>query len=198
MRSEKRSRPSLFKRKYLVRKDFQVVLAAILAAILTTGFLSSIVIFYFLTEQNLTASFQDFQLSINKTNDYLLPLLLGVNGLLCFAGLILIAFVVVTRTHRIVGPLVNLSNFFRKLKEDGDLALVFKTRKTDQLKDIEQAFNELLASWRKRVSALKEDSAFLSSLSRDLTVDTAEQENIRKKIVETADELQKKLDYYKT
>ena len=169
MRSEKRSRPSLFKRKYLVRKDFQVVLMAILAAILTTGFLSSIVIFYFLTEQNLTASFQDFQLSINKTNDYLLPLLLGINGLLCFAGLILIAFVVVTRTHRIVGPLVNLSNFFRKLKEDGDLALVFKTRKTDQLKDIEQEFNELLASWRKRVSALKED-----------------------------DELQKKLDYYKT
>ena len=198
MSSEKRSRPSLFKRKYLVRKDFQVVLMAILAAILTTGFLSSIVIFYFLTEQNLTASFQDFQLSINKTNDYLLPLLLGINGLLCFAGLILIAFVVVTRTHRIVGPLVNLSNFFRKLKEDGDLALVFKTRKTDQLKDIEQEFNELLASWRKRVSALKEDSAFLSSLSRDPTVDTAEQENIRRKIVETADELQKKLDYYKT
>ncbi|MCK5544971.1 MAG: methyl-accepting chemotaxis protein [Desulfobulbaceae bacterium] len=198
MSSEKRSRPSLFRRKYLVRKDFQVVLVAIPAAILTTGFLSSIVIFYFFTEQNLTTSFQDFQLSINKTNDYLLPLLLGINGLLCFPGLILITFVVITRTHRIAGPLVNLSNFFRKLKEEGDLAQVFKTRETDQLKDIEQGFNELLVSWRKRVSALKEDAASLSSLIRDLTVDTAEQENIRKKIVETADELQNKLDYYKT
>lgn len=198
MSSEKRSRPSLFKRKYLVRKDFQVVLAAILAAILATGFLSSIITLYFLTEQNLTTSFQDFQLSINKTNDYLLPLLLGINGLLCFAGLILIAFVVVTRTHRIVGPLVSLSNFFRKLKEEGDLAQVFKTRETDQLKDIEHELNELLVGWRKRVSALKEDAASLSSLSRDLTVDTAEQENIRRKIVETADELQNKFDYYKT
>ena len=198
MSSEKRSRPSIFRRKYLVRKDFQVVLAAILAAILATGFLSSIVIFYFFTEQNLTTSFQDFQLSINKTNDYLLPLLLGINGFLCFAGLILIAFVVITRTHRIAGPLVNLSKFFRKLRDEGDLAQVFKTRETDQLKDIEQGFNELLVSWRKRVSALKEDAASLSSLIRALTVDTAEQENIRKKIVETADELQNKLDYYKT
>ena len=198
MTSEKRSRPSLFKRKYLVRKDFQVVLAAILAAILTIGFLSSIVILYFLTEQNLTTSFRDFQLSIDKTNDYLLPLLLGINGLLCVAGLILIAFVVITRTHRIAGPLVNLSNFFKKLKEDGDLTQIFKTRETDQLKDIEHEFNELLVGSRKRVSALKEDAASLSSLSRDLTVDTAEQENIRRKIVETADELQNKFDYYKT
>ena len=198
MSSEKRSRPSLFKRKYLVRKDFQMVLAAILAAILAIGFLSSIATLYFLTEQNLTTSFQDFQLSINKTNDYLLPLLLCINGLLCFAGLILIVFVVVTRTHRIVGPLVNLSNFFKKLKEDGDLAQIFKTRKTDQLKDIEHEFNELLASWRKRVSAFKEDAASLSSLSRGLTVDMAEQKNICRKIVETADELQNKLDYYKT
>ncbi len=124
--------------------------------------------------------------------------MLGINGLLCFAGLILITFVVITRTHRIAGPLVNLSNFFRKLKEDGDIARVFKTRETDQLKDIEQGFNELLVNWRKRVSALKEDAASLSLLIRDLTVDTAEQENIRKKIVETADELQNKLDYYKT
>jgi len=198
MSSENRSRPSFFRRKYLVRKDFQVVLAAILAAILTIGFLSSIVILCFFTEENLTTSFQDFQLSIDKTNDYLLPLLLGINGLLCFAGLILITFVVITRTHRIAGPLVNLSNFFRKLKEDGDIARVFKTRKTDQLKDIEQGFNELLVNWRKRVSALKEDAASLSLLIRDLTIDTAEQENIRKKIVETADELQNKLDYYKT
>ena len=198
MSSEKRSRPSLFSRKYLVRKDFQVVLAAILAAILTIGFLSSIVILYFLTEQNLTTSFRDFQLSIDKTNDYLLPLLLGINGLLYLAGLILIAFVVITRTHRIAEPLVNLSNFIRKLKEEGDLALVFKTRETDQLKDIEHEFNELLVGWRKRFSALKGDAASLSSLSRDLTVDMAEQENIRKKIVETADELQNKLDCYKT
>ena len=90
------------------------------------------------------------------------------------------------------------SNFFRKLKEEGDLVQVFKTRKTDQLKDIEHEFNELLVSWRKRVSALKENAASLSSLILDLTVDTEEQENIRKRIVETADELQNKLDYYKT
>ena len=198
MNSKIKNRPSIFKRKYLVKKDFQLVLMAILAVILITGFVLSIVFIYLLTEGNLTAVFQDFQLSVNKTNAYLFPLLLTVNGLLCLLGLVLTIFVIVTRTHRIVGPLVNLGNFLNRLKEEGDIVRLFKTRKTDQLKDIERDINELLAGWRKRLDTVKKDVSSLGCLLPDLSAESKEKEDIHKKMVDIVGRLQKQLDYFKT
>ena len=198
MNNKTNNRPSIFKRKYLVKKDFQLVLMNIIAVILITGFVLSIVFIYLLTEGNFIVIFQDLQLAINKTNAYLFPLLLTVNGLLCLLGLVLTIFVIVTRTHRIVGPLVNLGNFLNRLKEEGGLVRIFKTRKTDQLKDIEQELNELLEEWRKKISTIKKDVSSLGCLLPDLPVEFKEKEDIHKKMANIVGSLQKQLDYFKT
>ena len=186
------------RKKYLVKKELQVVLSGILAAILILGFVLSAVTVLFMTSGNLTASFNDFQLSINRTNDYLLPLLLSCNGLLCVLGLILVFFVVIKRTHRVVGPLVNLNQFLNRLRENGDLSQQFKIRENDQLQEIAASLNKLQNDWHGRIYDIKTEVDRLKELIDTFEFKKEECESFSTPIAGIAHSIQKKLNFYKT
>lgn len=180
------------RRKYLVKKEFQMTLSIILSVILILEFIFSAVIVHFMTSGNLTTDFSNFQLTVNRTNDYLLPILLSVNGLLCIIGLILVFFFVLKRTHRVAGPMVNLNNFLNRLRVDGDLSQQFKIRDKDQVQEIAVSLNKLLVDWRSRIGDMKTEVNRLDELDS-----TLEPESVVKVIDEIKQNFQQKLTFFK-
>jgi len=62
--------------------------------------------------------------------------------------LVMLAILVIFVSHRIAGPLVRLKNYMRKVGE-GDLSVELQFRKNDEIHDVADTFNIMVAGLRK-------------------------------------------------
>lgn len=78
---------------------------------------------------------------------------------LTFGGIycVFILFFSIYLSHRIAGPLYRIEKDLKALSGDGDLTRVFRLRKNDEMQEVAQAINVMLAGLRDRIAGAREE-----------------------------------------
>jgi methyl-accepting chemotaxis protein len=172
---------------YFIKKGFQASFAAkfalliVLEAVLIAG------LFVYISDNTLTTGYNDSILTIERTsNFFLLPLAviiviaavgIGIAGMIVFILL----------SHRIAGPLYRFEKDINQM-EYGDLTKRISLRKTDQLTEVKEAVNSLVATFDQRVGKVKDILAELKSLTdRGESVNSSGVQGAVKKLKEELD-----------
>jgi methyl-accepting chemotaxis protein len=145
------------RRNYLIDRRFQISFAlrfcvlVVVSALITGGMV------YLLSKETVTTAFIDSRLSIVTTADYLLPLLL-ISGLVSVVVVGMAAVVaVVYLSHRIAGPLFNISRVLKGIGE-GDLSKQVTLRSTDEIQQLADVINQMIGELRQKVSLIKQEA----------------------------------------
>jgi methyl-accepting chemotaxis protein len=146
------------RRKYFLRKSAQPKL--LLGA--TILFLVLVVIagglFYILANKELSTEYYKAHSTVGYVMENLLPWLLLVN----FLGLAVVLFLAIFYTHRIAGPTYRIQQDLRKIGQ-GILTTRVRTRKRDQLKELESEINKMSEELGQTIQETKEDLFKLES-----------------------------------
>jgi len=137
-RSYKRSR-------YFIKKEFQFkfilrfCLLVLMGAIISTGLL------FLFSQGTLTSSFHQSRLVIKNTGLAILPSVVYTN--LITLALITLATIIVTLfvSHKVAGPMFRFEKELKVIGE-GDLTKKIMLRKKDQIKDMADCLNNMVAS----------------------------------------------------
>ena len=197
---------SQYKRKnHFIKKGFQLdfsvrfLLLIIVEAILLAG------LFWYLSLNTLTTSYQGAQLRIENTSSFFFPLMayeglivIGVVGIIGLIGLIFIS-------HKIAGPLYR---FEESLKEIGEGNLTHKVtlRKRDQLSDLSETLNNFTSGVDRKVLDIKltihEMTKIMAeiqlNLASDESVEIARIEPLFKELSKSLNHLKDGVDHFKT
>lgn len=161
------------RRNYFVEKKFQAkyILLTVLM-LLTYTFLFVVIIFapYMLT------LYFDYPIAEKADAARVILLLHGtiwpwLGGIILFFGVISI-FV----SHKVAGPLFRIKKALTQIT-NGDLSVVIKLRKWDDLKDLADHINKLIEELRTFVNTLKNDYDLLSDYIQEL------EQKIEKKVL---------------
>ncbi len=133
------SRPRHRRRKFLIRPEYQLrVAATVLLSVLTYSLLLGFLIFYPLHQEFSSSASLEQQSRIARVA-------LDMHARLWPAVVVIAVLAAVQSifvTHRIVGPAFHVGRVLRALRE-GDLTVRARLRRYDRLKDLEEATNLL-------------------------------------------------------
>jgi methyl-accepting chemotaxis protein len=188
------------RKKYFLSKGTQPglllgVTALVLILVIIAGGL-----FYLLANRELSIEYYKAHSSIRYVMKNLLPWLLLVNLL----GIAVALFLAVFYTHRIAGPLYRVQKDIRKIGE-GFLTTRVKTRKGDQLKDLETEVNNMIQELEKNFLLVKGDFLKLENILEELDkvaqtkdLSGARLQEMSKQIHSYREEINRKLSFFKT
>lgn len=168
----------LKKRKnYLIKKDFQLkyIILGILILVLTIC----------LVQVNLY-----YQMAKLISEN---PELTGISAIIKSTNVILTAWFILAMiiiviggvfiSHRVAGPIKHLEEGMAKVGQ-GELTTEIKVRKTDEFKEIEQSFNNMVANFKELVakdkSLLKQIEQELKSIVEELKKEALSEEKTKK------------------
>lgn len=149
-------KPQFRRKQHFIKKGFQLNFSVrflaliIIEAVLLAG------IFWYVSLNTLTTSYQEAQLRIENTSSFFFPSMmypvLVVIGVVCIVGIIGLIFI----SHKIAGPLYR---FEKSLKEigAGDLTCRVALRKKDQLSGMADSLNNFTSEIEKKVQDMKLD-----------------------------------------
>lgn len=172
---------------YFIKKGFQFsfawkfMLLILLEAALIAG------LFMQISGNTLTTGYTDSILRIESTPNFFLgPLVLIF--LITTVGMGLIGMIVfILLAHRIAGPLYRFEKDLGDISY-GDLTKRISLRKTDQLTEIKEALNSVIATFDERMSRVKNVLAELKSLTdKGEPGNSAQIQNAVKKLKEEID-----------
>lgn len=167
METEMSDTPKFRRRNHFIKKKFQLNFSIrflsliIIEAVLLAG------LFWYVSQNTLTTSYQDAQLRIENTSSFFLPSLmypgLIVTGVVAVIGLIGLIFI----SHKIAGPLYR---FEKSLKEigQGDLTCRVSLRKRDQLSDLADTLNNFTSGIETKVRDVKYNARETSQIMKEL------------------------------
>lgn len=140
------------RRRYLVRK-FQLKFAGfVLLFMLVVGFACGFIVYnssMSILVKKLSGVFPQHRL-IAIINEMNLRLVIGF-----ILALILIFIASIFVSHRIAGPLVRIEKSISEIG-DGNLSLIVKLRKSDELQDLAQTINNMTALLKEKLKVSKE------------------------------------------
>ncbi len=172
------------RRKYFLSKSAQprlllgVALLFLILIVIASG------LFYILANRELSTEYYKAHSTLKHVMENLLPWLLLVNVL----GLIVVLFLSVFYTHRIAGPTYRMKQDLRRIGQ-GFLATRVKTRKRDQLKDLEFEINEMAEELRRGVQETKEHFRKLQSSLEELERTVGTRDLSRPQLLEFLDKI---------
>ena len=144
------------RRHYFIEKKFQAKFILRFCILLFAGGLLTIGILYVLATQSTTVSIVNSRVVAKTTADFILPILIQtviiVTLILSLAAIVLTLLV----SHKIAGPLYRLKKTMQAL-EMGDFSLDFRLRRSDQLQDLSDAFNNMIKNIRQGHQQLKDN-----------------------------------------
>ncbi|MEW6601703.1 MAG: hypothetical protein AB1499_12100 [Nitrospirota bacterium] len=146
----------LRRKKHFIKKGFQLNFSIRFLALIIIEALLLAAIFWYVSLNTLTTSYQGAQLRIEDTSSFFFPSMmypvLIVIGVVCIVGLIGLIFI----SHKIAGPLYR---FEKSLKEiaGGDLACRVSLRKKDQLSGMADSLNNFTSEIEKKVLDIKHE-----------------------------------------
>jgi methyl-accepting chemotaxis protein len=161
------------RKNYFIEKKFQAkYLLLTILMLLTFSFLFVVIIFapYMLT------LYFDYPLAEKAESARVILLLHGriwpwIGGVILFFGAVSIFI-----SHKVAGPLFRMKKSLDKVTQ-GDLSVVIKLRKWDDLKDLAEHINLLVEELRTFVTALRNDYDLLSDYIQEL------EQKIEKKVL---------------
>lgn len=135
---------------YFIKKEFQFkfilrfCLLVLIGAVISTG-----LVFLF-SQGTLTSSFQHSRLIIKNTGVAILPSVIYTN--LITLALITLATIIVTLfvSHKVAGPMFRFEKELKAIGE-GNLTNKIMLRKKDQIKDMADCLNNMVASLREKI-----------------------------------------------
>lgn len=130
------------RRRYFVNRSLQgrLVLGMVSAAVLS--FIFVLVDYYLSFGRNAGWSAEMLEIFIKAQKLPLIQLLVFI---------FVLVFVTIYLSHRVAGPLINLEKSLARVAE-GDLTTRLQLRPKDELKDIRDAFNQMMNALHSRVS----------------------------------------------
>jgi len=130
------------RKNYFIEKKFQskFILQFCILAVLGLAVSAAALFIYLQSKGTVTTAFVNSRLSIITTADYILPIVIAVSIVTMILISIATAITVMYLSHRIAGPLFNISRSLKTIGE-GDLSLKIKLRSTDEIKRMAEAIN---------------------------------------------------------
>jgi len=140
-----------YKRKrYFIKKDFQAKFILQFCLIIFVGVLISTALLLILSQNTLTSSFHQSQLTIKNTAIAILPTVILTNlitlGLISLAAIMIILFI----SHKIAGPIFRLEQDIKNIGK-GDLTNKIKLRKKDQITELAEEINRMTEDYHKKI-----------------------------------------------
>jgi methyl-accepting chemotaxis protein len=157
-------------------------------------------LFYVLANRELSAEYYKAHSTLRYVMQNLLPWLLLVN----LAGILVALFLAVFYTHRIAGPAYRIQQDLRKIGQ-GILTTRVKTRRRDQLKDLESEINRVTGELEDSVIQVKGSLVKLESNLADLEraasageVTQSQLEELVRQIRSCQEEISRRLSFFRT
>jgi len=172
------------RRQYFVKRDFQFRFILKFCLIVLAGVIISTGLLFLFSQGTLTSSFHQSRLTIGSTALAILPAAIYTN--LITLGLITLATIVVTLfiSHRIAGPMFRFEKELKAIGE-GDLTKDIRLRKKDQITDLVDSLNKMIASLHEKVFAIQSDVEHL--------LESASKQNAPEVLMEELNHLHEKI-----
>ncbi|MBU1147522.1 MAG: HAMP domain-containing protein [Candidatus Omnitrophica bacterium] len=148
----------MYKRRRIriVKMEFQRNFILKFCAIIILSALIIAAIVYALSISSTTTVFENSRLEIKSTADFILPLLI-LSSLVAIIGAGAVTVIVTLFiSHRIAGPLYRLEKDIGEVNK-GNLGVVIRVRKKDELQDLAKSLNQMLNSIRNAISEVSKD-----------------------------------------
>jgi methyl-accepting chemotaxis protein len=149
-------KPQFRRKQHFIKKGFQLNFSVrflaliIIEAVLLAG------IFWYVSLNTLTTSYQGAQLRIENTSSFFFPSMmypvLVVIGVVCIIGIVGLIFI----SHKIAGPLYRFEKSLKEIGE-GNLTCRVALRQKDQLSGMADALNNFTSDIEKKVLDMKLD-----------------------------------------
>src|SRR6056297_4363666 len=151
-----------YKRKKLnltVKREFQIWLLLRIIGVIVISTLVAVVILYFYSRQEISASFYSAHIQIRRVSDLLLPVIAAGAFISLLSGIVLALFL----PQKIAGPIFRIQKGLETIGT-GDLTEHIVLRRNSTFKDLAEAVNTTTANLRVRVDEVKENQEALDSL----------------------------------
>jgi methyl-accepting chemotaxis protein len=157
-------------------------------------------LFYLLANRELSAEYYKAHSTLGYVMQNLLPWLLLVN----LAGILVVLFLAVFYTHRIAGPAYRIQQDLGKIGQ-GILTTRVKTRRKDQLKDLESEVNRVAQEFEQGILQVKGSLRRLESSLADLEkatgtgeANTDRLQQMVRQIRSCHEEMSRRLSFFRT
>jgi len=178
------------RRNYFIKRAFQarLIINAYVFALIVL-FLSAVLI-YFFGGRSVSANFYQAILEIKNTRALILPSLVISVILAAVIGIILISIKFLFISHQIAGPLYRLEKVIREITA-GNLLIHTKLRKKDEMKELADDVNAMVALYREKLGSVKMSLELLEQeLGREGTPDMGV-------VVSRLNEIKREIEYFK-
>lgn len=187
------------RRIYFIEKSFQARFILKFCSLVVVGGLLTIGMVYFLAMRSTTVSFVNSRIVVQTTADFILPILIQTVAIVVvIVGLATIA-VTLFVSHKIAGPLYRFKQVLKTLAQ-GDFSSDFRIRHLDQLQDVADVFNNMIARLRAELKALKDNfNSFKEKLDNISENEIVEHKRLYlSELKRISAELNKIIHYFKT
>lgn len=187
------------RRIYFIEKKFQTRFILKFCGLVAIGGILTIGILYLLAMRSTTVSVVNSRVVVRTTADFILPILIQTVVIV----MILVGLATITVTlfvsHKIAGPLYRFKKVMQALAE-GDFASDFRIRHLDQLQDIADAFNNMIAKVRSELKSLKDNFYSLKEKLDNISEQEISEHKraIFSELKRISQELNKIINYFKT
>lgn len=188
------------RKKYFLSRSIQprlllgIAILVLISAIISGG------LFYLLTNKELSTEYYKAHSTLRYVMQNLLPWLLLINML----AITVVLFFALFYTHRIAGPLYHIQEDIRKIAQ-GNLTTKIKTRRKDQLKELEAEINKMTERLNQSLQSVKEtffkldgNLSELEEATKGKDLSAGELAGILEKIRSSRDEIDQKISLFKT
>ena len=149
-------RPSLLKRQYYIKPEFQRGFILVFMGVILVGGLISLGLIYYSTQDSLTSTFVHSRLRVEPTGMAIFPAVLAVIlGTTLVLGLLALGLTLLT-SHRIAGPMYRFEKDIQRMAK-GDLAHRVRIRRGDQFQDMAHSLNTMARELGDGVSHIIQD-----------------------------------------
>ncbi len=159
---------SVKRKNYFIEKKFQARFVLKFCALVAIGGLLTILTMYYLASQSTTVAIINSRVMVRSTADFILPIL--IQTVLVVTVLVELATIIVTLvvSHKLAGPLHRFKNSIKNM-EEGDFSFNFRIRQLDQLQDVADSFNSMIAKTRQELGRIKSHFGSLRDKISDIS-----------------------------
>lgn len=174
------------RRNIFIDRSFQSKFIITFCGIILVSTIVIAGILLYLSQDATTVTLGDMKVTVKGTADFMFPLLFQTLLIVTVFTAAVIVGVTMLTSHKISGPLFNISRVIKDIK-DGDLTRHVHLRRNDQVRILADNLNELIDTLRDRHLALKKAADRLRTALLDAGINDDEVEKELKVIEENAD-----------
>lgn len=166
------------RKNYFIDKNFQTKFILKFCLIVILASIAIGVSLFILSANSTTVAIANTKITVKTTADFILPFIIQTILLVTLFSAISVILLTLFISHRIAGPLFRLKREIDKLT-DGDLAVNFQIRSTDQLKNLSVSLTSMSHFLKNNLAEIKNDVNDAKNALQPLT-DKRIEEKIKK------------------